>query len=600
MIRVMKLSGDEVASVQLNDLAPETVRSLKHHLHHLLGIPLCMQSLVTCTGPLDDAAMLEGLGDVQLVLRRATTAASQWEFAEALLGACSDGNVEEARSLLEAGADVNSIEENSVARLGQTPLIRACKRGHVEVVRLLLGAGAKKEKECIGGYTALMWACYHGHFEVGRLLVEAGADLNSTGDNGFTALSQACTRGRLEVARWLLEAGADVNQLDADGLTVLARACKGGHVEVASMLLEAGADVDRFDIDGRTALIRACEKGQLGAARILLGARADVNRTADAYDVTPLIAACRGDHVELSHMLLQAGANKDSQSTALMGASERGNIKITGVLLEAAAKQDLQGCDGHTALMSACYVGHLEAATLATPTFWKHAYDSFLGIRAFLCGLSVQAARRCEAAEDGRRMRSMYAGTYGGSPASLGTLGPRREYTSASGGLAAPSYSGTFGARFSSKLTPQEKEIIDVAFESFKDESGYITTERLKEAFEAIDQLGDISDIQMLLDSIDQDGDGKIDEDEFRHIMTRKFLGEDDDASFVHAFEMLDVNKDGYIPLADLRSVLMKEGSQPLSEQEVDELMMFADIEGDGLIEYKSFLRWLSNPDAVR
>eukprot|EP00438_Fugacium_kawagutii_P011075 Skav220330 [mRNA] locus=scaffold4895:5745:9002:- [translate_table: standard] len=77
------------------------------------------------------------------------------------------------------------------------------------------------------------------------------------------------------------------------------------------------------------------------------------------------------------------------------------------------------------------------------------------------------------------------------------------------------------------------QEIIDVAFESFKDESGYITTERLKEAFEAIDQLGDISDIQMLLDSIDQDGDGKIDEDEFRYIMTRKFLGEDDDASLV-------------------------------------------------------------------
>eukprot|EP00913_Durusdinium_trenchii_P021642 g20336.t1 len=159
------------------------------------------------------------------------------------------------------------------------------------------------------------------------------------------------------------------------------------------------------------------------------------------------------------------------------------------------------------------------------------------------------------------------------------TMGPG----SASGGLAAPTYSGMFGARFSSKLTPQEKEIIDVAFESFKDESGYITTERLKEAFEAIDQLGDISDIQM-----------------FRHIMTRKFLGEDDDGSLVHAFDMLDANKDGYIPVAELRTVLMKEGNQPLSEQEVDELMMFADIEGDGLIEYKGFLRWLSNPDAVQ
>jgi len=69
-------------------------------------------------------------------------------------------------------------------------------------------------------------------------------------------------------------------------------------------------------------------------------------------------------------------------------------------------------------------------------------------------------------------------------------------------------------------------------------------------------------------------------------------------SSFIHAFEMLDINKDGYIPLVDLRHVLMKEGDMPLSEQEVDELLMFADLEGDGLIEYKSFLRWLSNPDA--
>merc|ERR1711998_730688 len=97
---------------------------------------------------------------------------------------------------------------------------------------------------------------------------------------------------------------------------------------------------------------------------------------------------------------------------------------------------------------------------------------------------------------------------------------------------------------------------------------------------------------------IDENGDGKIDEDEFRHIMTKKFLGEEDDSSVVHAMEMMDINKDGFIPLVEFRERLMKEGDMPLSEQEVDEMMMFADLEGDGLIEYRSFLRWFSNPDA--
>merc|ERR550537_246017 len=161
-------------------------------------------------------------------------------------------------------------------------------------------------------------------------------------------------------------------------------------------------------------------------------------------------------------------------------------------------------------------------------------------------------------------------------------------------------YSGVYGQRFSSKLTPQESEIIDVAFDSFKDEQGFITTERLKEAFERIDALGSIQDIQLLIDDIDENGDGQIDETEFRHIMTRKFLGEDDDSSFVHAFEMLDDNKDGFIPLVEMRHALMREGHNPLSEQEVDELLMFADLEGDGLIDYRSFLRWLGNPDATQ
>jgi len=152
---------------------------------------------------------------------------------------------------------------------------------------------------------------------------------------------------------------------------------------------------------------------------------------------------------------------------------------------------------------------------------------------------------------------------------------------------------GAYGSRATSRLTPQEEEIINVAFESFS-ESGFITSEKLGSAFERIGaEVGDISDIKMLIDDIDENGDGAIDEEEFRRIMTRKFLGEDDDSSFMHAFEMMDDNKDGYIPLVELRQILMREGRAPLSEQEVDELMMFADVDADGLIDYRNFLRWL-------
>merc|ERR1719375_1879039 len=115
----------------------------------------------------------------------------------------------------------------------------------------------------------------------------------------------------------------------------------------------------------------------------------------------------------------------------------------------------------------------------------------------------------------------------------------------------------------------------------------------MQEAFKAIGASNSIRDIQLLIDDIDENGDGVIDKDEFKHIMTRKFLGEDDDSSFMHAFEMLDENKDGLIPMVEFRNILMREGRKPLSEQEVDELLFFADTDADGLINYRVFLRWL-------
>lgn len=170
------------------------------------------------------------------------------------------------------------------------------------------------------------------------------------------------------------------------------------------------------------------------------------------------------------------------------------------------------------------------------------------------------------------------------------------------------------GRRLYSRLTPAEEEIIKVSFESFSEETDeiqktedgqpggpvkrrYIMTHNLAAAFQDINREAYIHDIQLLINEIDENGDGKIDEMEWRRIMTKKFLGEDDDSSFQHVFSLLDDNKDGYIPAVELRSLLMREGQAPLSEQEVEELLVFADLDGDGLVDYRSFLRWLSAPE---
>lgn len=153
----------------------------------------------------------------------------------------------------------------------------------------------------------------------------------------------------------------------------------------------------------------------------------------------------------------------------------------------------------------------------------------------------------------------------------------------------------------SSRLTPQEEDIIKVSFEAFSEPSflpgeegkSFITTDNLKSAFVEIGASGDIRDIELLIDDIDENGDGKIDFQEWYGIMKRKFLGEDDDSAYMHVFRILDEDGDGIISAVELRSLLMREGGAPLSEQEADELITFADEQSDGLVDYKSFLKWL-------
>ena len=86
-------------------------------------------------------------------------------YDETLPAACRDGDLELARLLLSAGADVNARDKS-----GETPLHRAAEEGRTDVVRLLPEAGADSEVADAGGCLAADVAQEHGFAAIVDLL----------------------------------------------------------------------------------------------------------------------------------------------------------------------------------------------------------------------------------------------------------------------------------------------------------------------------------------------------------------------------------------------------------------------------------------------
>jgi len=148
----------------------------------------------------------------------------------ALMWAASEKRPEVVKVLLEVGADINAKsrayprtvtgEETqragreelnyTVVRGGSTPLLFAAREGDVESARLLLDAGANVNDKLPDGTTALIEAAYSGQGAVGKLLLDRGADPNDA-EIGYTALHTAVLRGDVDLVKALLAHKANPN-----------------------------------------------------------------------------------------------------------------------------------------------------------------------------------------------------------------------------------------------------------------------------------------------------------------------------------------------------------------------------------------------------
>jgi ankyrin repeat protein len=234
----------------------------------------------------------------------------------ALVLAAREGDIESARILLDAGADVNQVTE-----YGWSPLLTATNNRHYKLGAVLMQRGANANIANKGGWTPLYLATDNANIEGGdypapkadtdhleyiRKLLDRGANPNArVKDNtlsrtiftrlwflesGATAFVRASQSGDTALMRLLLAHGADAKIATDHGDTALTAAAGIGwiegvtyehsakeNVDAVRMLLDLGLDPNAANKDGRTPLMGAAMKGRNDAVQLLVdrGARLD-------------------------------------------------------------------------------------------------------------------------------------------------------------------------------------------------------------------------------------------------------------------------------------------------------------------------------------
>ncbi|XP_073105605.1 calmodulin isoform X1 [Elaeis guineensis] len=122
-----------------------------------------------------------------------------------------------------------------------------------------------------------------------------------------------------------------------------------------------------------------------------------------------------------------------------------------------------------------------------------------------------------------------------------------------------------------------------------KDGDGLITAKELDTVMTSLGQNPTEAELQDMINEVDADQNGAIDFHEFLNLMACKVKNTDSEEELREAFKVFDKDQNGFISAANLRNVLTNLGEKP-TDEEINEMIREADIDGDGQVNYDDFV----------
>ena len=143
-------------------------------------------------------------------------------------------------------------------------------------------------------------------------------------------------------------------------------------------------------------------------------------------------------------------------------------------------------------------------------------------------------------------------------------------------------------------LTDEMKEDCKNLFDLFdKDKDNKISSKEIGELFRALG-INAKTDLKEIIDKADKDKSGFIEFEEFLQYYADKINEPDSPEDLIEAFKIFDADNDGLITKKELKHILTTMG-QKLTDEDADRIIMEADLNGDGKIDYKEFVSYFGS-----
>ncbi|XP_074820458.1 uncharacterized protein LOC141994187 isoform X1 [Natator depressus] len=140
-------------------------------------------------------------------------------------------------------------------------------------------------------------------------------------------------------------------------------------------------------------------------------------------------------------------------------------------------------------------------------------------------------------------------------------------------------------------LTEEQKQQLREAFDLLDtDGTGTVDVKDLKVSIRALGYEPKKEELKKIISEVDKEGSGKINFDSFLYAMTQKMSEPESREDILKAFKLFDDNGTGKISFQNLKRVAGEIGEN-LTDEELQEMIDEADVDGDGEVNEQEFLR---------